>query len=161
MKNVTLVTLVLAASGAGVFGCKQAEHARPHAQAARRALAHATQADLAHDLDSADRDGTWEAVRTKWRGQHVTWTVTRHPALCAAPDACHVAAFPVERPARRGWLPGLELDPQEFAKLAAACGKADSCEVELEGTVHELVVSPEQPTSLSLGEVHVLRAHPT
>lgn len=75
--------------------------------AARPALAHASQDDLARELDDADRHGTWNTVRARWEGQHVHWKVTRYRALCRDAAACHVAAFPVQRPAQHGWMPAL------------------------------------------------------
>jgi hypothetical protein len=115
----------------------------------------ATAADLARELDEADRRGTWSDVKTRWLGRRVAWTVTRHRVLCGNADACHVAAFQVERPARRGWLPGLAFAPGAYAALEAAC-HGDPCEVAVAGTVSELVASPELPQSVKLSDVTVV-----
>lgn len=120
-------------------------------------LAHATQEDLARDLDDADRRGTWPEVRARWQGQRLHWTVTRQRSLCRSDDACHVAAFPITRPAKVGWMPKLQLAPGEWEKLDAACGKAEQCRVEIDGTLAELAVSAELPTSLKFSDVHVGR----
>ena len=145
-----------------VAGCHRDDHhavpAAAPAQAAPAKLEHATQADLARELDDADRRGTWSAVRHRWQGQDLEWTVTRHRLLCASADACNVAAFPVQRPAQRGWLPGLTFAPGEFAKLDAACGTAERCELVIDGTLGKLDVSAEMPTSLQLVNVRVVRA---
>jgi hypothetical protein len=122
------------------------------------ALAHASQADLARELDDADRLGTWSDVRHRWQGQAVEWTVTRHRLLCRSEAACHVAAFPVQRPAQRGWLPALSFAPGEYAKLDAACGQAERCEVVIGATVGKLDVSGELPTSVQLVNVRVEHA---
>lgn len=150
MRTLTSILIVLAA-------CKGRDHLPP-APATRPQLAHATQADLARELDDADRLGTWGDIRHRWQGQAIEWTVTRHRVLCASERACHVAAFPVQRPAQRGWLPGLAFAPGEFAKLDAACGAAERCELVIDGTVGKLDVSAEQPTSVQLVDVHVRRA---
>jgi len=126
--------------------------------AARPDLSKATQADLAREVDEAERRGTWREVRDRWIGQHLHWTVTRHKALCDAETACNVAPFPIQRPAHYGWMPGVKFAPGEFAKLTAACGNAAVCEVELDGTLGELVLSAEQPVSLQFKNVRVLRA---
>jgi hypothetical protein len=123
----------------------------------RPTLASGTQADLARELDDAERHGTWLEVRRRWQGQRLRWTVTRQRVLCATPTACNVAAFPIQRPAQQGWLPALALSPDEFAKLERGCGHAEQCEVELEGTL-DLVLSPELPTSLKFADVSILRA---
>jgi hypothetical protein len=119
-------------------------------------LTHATQQDLARELDAAERQGTWSQVRQRWQGQSLRWTVVRYHSLCAAGDACFVAPFAVERPAKHGWMPKLELAPAEYARLDRQCGAVEPCQVTFEGTLAELTASPEQPTSLRFANVHVL-----
>src|SRR5687767_10684206 len=62
----------------------------------------ATQLDLVRELDAVDiapdPDAAGEALGQRWRGKRLTWTVTRQPALCASPEACHVLPFPVPAP---------------------------------------------------------------
>ena len=157
MKNVTLVTLLVA----GVFGCKTAEHSEPRRGETRPVLAHGTQTDLARELDAAERTGTWEAIAARWRGRRLAWTVTLYPSLCASGSACHVAAFPVQRPATRGWLPGLEMRDSEYRKVEAGCAAAEQCKLLFEGTLRDLVVSPELPTSMTFSDVRVLSVTPT
>jgi hypothetical protein len=128
---------------------------------ARADLSHATQADLATEIDQADRRGTWREVRQRWEGQRVHWTVTRLRALCLSATSCNVAAFPVQRPAQQGWLPQLKFAPGEFEKLTASCGQADSCELEVEGTLTRLELSSELPTSVQFDHVRVLGARKT
>lgn len=91
----------------------------------------------------------------------MTWTVTRQRLLCQTPDACNVAAFPIQRPAQQGWLPALEMSASEFAKVEASCGAAEQCELVIEGTLSELALSPELPTNLRFADVHVIRAQKT
>ncbi len=118
----------------------------------------ATQADLARELDDADRRGTQAVVKQHWQGLSLHWTVTRQRQLCLTADACHVAAFPIERPAKHGWMPALAFAPGEFAKLETGCGQAPQCELEVEFKLAELNVSPELPTSMKFSDVHVVRA---
>jgi hypothetical protein len=115
----------------------------------------ATAADLARELDDADRRGTWMEVRQGWTGRRVRWTVTRHRVLCGSADACHVAAFPIERPARHGWLPSLQFAPGGYAALERACAGKDACEITIAGTVTEVVASPELPQAVKLSDVVV------
>jgi len=125
---------------------------------AREPLEHATQADLARELDTAERTGAWNDVRARWQGRELHWSVTRQRVLCRTADACHVAAFPIQRPAQHGWMPGLRFADGEFAKVESACGTAEQCELEIVGTLDELLASPELPTSLKLGDVKVVSA---
>lgn len=121
-------------------------------------LADATQQELAREIDEADHRGTWREVKQRWQGQRMTWTVTRHRLLCETPDACHVAAFPIQRPAQQGWLPALEMSPMEFAKVEASCGTAEQCELVVEGTLRDLALSPEMPTNVTFSDVKIVSA---
>lgn len=125
------------------------------------ALAHATQADLAHDLAEAERLSTWRDVQRRWQGQILRWTVTRQRALCSAADDCNVAAFPIQRPAKQGWMPLLSFAAGQFDALVAVCGSRDQCDVTIEGTLTRLDVSPELPTALQLSNVRVVSAPQT
>jgi hypothetical protein len=118
-------------------------------------LSHATQAELAVEIDQAERRGTWREVRKRWEGQRLHWTVTRHRVLCASAAACNVAPFPIQQQAQQGWLPALSFAPGEFAKLESVCGNAD-CEIEIEGTLKRLELSGELPTSLHFDQVRVI-----
>jgi hypothetical protein len=122
------------------------------------ALEHATQADLAHDIADAERLGTWREVQQRWQGQTLRWTVTRQRALCSSADDCNVAAFPIQRPAKQGWMPQLSFAAGQYDALARACGSQDQCEVTIEGTLSKLDVSPELPTALELSNVRVVAA---
>src|SRR5216110_2412932 len=110
---MTTRTLVLLAA---IAGCSRTDpRGAPVARdvAKRPVLTATTQADLAHELEQADRRGTWREVKDRWQGQDLQWTVTRQRALCQSPSACNVAPFPVQRPATVGWLPELELTASE------------------------------------------------
>lgn len=126
--------------------------------AVRPQLSDATQTDLAREIDQAERRGTWREVKQRWQGQRMTWTVTRQRLLCQTPTACNVAAFPIQRPAQHGWLPALELTAAEFAKVEASCGTAEQCELVIEGTLSELALSAELPTSVRFADVRVISA---
>ena len=152
--RITFVILAL-----GLVACRDDRRAAPRPVAVAPAvLVHATQTDLARELDDADRHGTWSEVRHRWEGQQLTWTVTRQRALCQSADACNVAPFPIMRPATHGWLPALRFAPGEFARLDAACGTAAQCEVTIQGTLSELSVSAELPTSIKLSGVKLVTA---
>lgn len=119
-------------------------------------LASATQADLARELDDADRRGTWTEVRRRWQGQVLRWTVTRQRALCLTAEACNVSAFPVRNAAPAGWLPTLSFAPGQFAALEARCGDREQCEITIEGKLEKLAVSGEMPTNLELTGVKLV-----
>jgi len=148
MTNRIAIVLVLASA------CSAQRESKPVAKTST-----ATQADLARELDEAERRGTQAQLRQHWQGLALHWTVTRQRLLCLSPDACHVAPFAIERPAKHGWMPALAFAPGEFEKVLAGCGAAEQCELEVEGKLAELNVSPEAPTSLKFSEVRVVRAH--
>jgi hypothetical protein len=152
---MTARTLLLILLAAGCHG--DAPKPAKRDVVARPDLSHATQADLATEIDQAERRGTWREVRQRWEGQQLHWTVTRHRALCMTASACNVAAFPVQRPAQHGWLPQLTFAPGEFEKLSA-CGDADNCELEVVGTLKTLDLSGELPTSVHFDGVRVVGA---
>jgi hypothetical protein len=156
MKRI-LPLLALAACGKGDDRTPPAPAATA---AARPALEHATQADLARELSDAERLGTWREVQHRWQGQRVQWTVTRQRLLCRSAADCNVAAFPIERPARQGWMPQLIFAPGQFDVMTALCGAAEQCEITIDGTLSQLDVSPELPTSVQLSNVRVIpRTH--
>jgi hypothetical protein len=150
-------TLILLAAACA---CACGKTDRAPAPAAPPPLAHATQADLARDLADADRLGTWGDVVHRWQGQTVRWTVTRQRLLCRSADDCNVAAFPIQRPAKQGWMPQLQFAPVQYEALAGLCGSQDQCEVTIEATLSKLDASPELPTSVQLSNVQILPPHP-
>lgn len=148
----TLLLLLLS-----IAACS-AEEKRPQlkAEPTLPRLESATQADLARELEDADRRGTWTEVRHRWQGQTLRWTVTRQRALCFTAEACNVAAFSVRNAAPAGWLPTLKFAPGQFAALQARCGDREQCEITIEGKLEKLAVSGEMPTNLELTGVKLV-----
>ena len=140
-----------------LVGCSAEDRrSAPPPQPPAPALAGGTQTDFARELEAAERNGTWIELRRRWQGQRLRWTVTRQRALCGSADACNVAAFPIQRPAKHGWMPELAFAPGQYDALAAHCG-ADPCEVTIEGTLAKLEASDELPTRLRFEGVAVIR----
>jgi len=128
----------------------------PPAPPARPApLAHASAGDLAREIADADRLGTWRDVEQRWQGQTVRWTVTRQRLLCRSADDCNVAAFPIQRPAKQGWMPQVQFAPGQYDVLTGLCGDQEQCSVTIEGTLSQLEVSPELPTRVQLSNVRI------
>ncbi|HEY5947322.1 MAG TPA: hypothetical protein VIV40_17580 [Kofleriaceae bacterium] len=157
---MTIRTWALVLVAVASIGCHADDPRKiaKRAVAARPDLSQAKPADLAIEIDQAERRGTWREVRQRWEGQQLHWVVTRQRALCVSATACNVAAFPVQRPATHGWLPQLRFAPGEFDKLSAGCGDAASCELEIEGTLTKLELSGELPTSVYFDHVRVVGA---
>lgn len=156
MKSRTAIVIFLL----GLCACRSRDTSVSPAStksAPKPVLAHATQMDLARELEDADRKGTWPDVRARWQGQRLHWTVTRQRSLCRSFDACHVAPFAISRPAKVGWLPALQLTASEYQKLERGCGDAEQCSVDFEGTLAVLDVSADLPTSLKFSDVRILR----
>ncbi len=141
-----------------IVGACKAEDRRPGApqDLTPPMLAHGTQQDLVKELDAADAHGSWAEVKRRWQGQTLRWTVMRPKALCRTEELCNVAAFPIQRPAKHGWLPQLVFAPGQYAALDAACGDKTECEVTIEGTLERLEVSGELPTSLKFANVKLV-----
>jgi hypothetical protein len=119
----------------------------------------ATQADLAREIDDAEHRGTQATIKQHWQGLALHWTVTRQRLLCLSADACHIAPFAIERPAKHGWLPALAFAPGEFQKVVSGCGAAEQCTLELDFRLDQLNVSAEAPTSMKFSDVRVVSAH--
>jgi hypothetical protein len=149
----------LAAALALATGCKSERPAPANESPVTTELNPATQVDLARDLDDADRLATWTEVKHHWQGQKMRWTVTRQKLLCGSPTTCNVSAFPILRPATRGWMPALTMTPDQYARIAAGCTDPQKCELTFEGTLSDLVVSPQVATHLMFSDVTVLAAH--
>ena len=126
------------------------------AKKAAPSLSAATQADLARELEAADKNGTWFEIKHRWQGQRLRWTVTRQRMLCSSAESCNVAAFPIMRPATHGWMPELKFAPGQYEALAAKCGTAEQCEVTVEGVLGKLEASDESPTRLRFDDVKVI-----
>src|SRR5262245_31087494 len=120
------ITTLIAAT-ALVSSCKDSaphDRATPAAAHAPTSSA-ATQLDLARELDAAETSGDpaqLAALRARWEGVRLRWTVMRQAALCATADACHVVPFAIPRPqavAGHGWLPTLGFAPGQFERIAS------------------------------------------
>src|SRR6476646_2020615 len=107
MTNRTLTLVVLASVLAACDRHGDLAPSAAHVGDVPPMLAHATQAHRAPELAEADRRGTWTDVKKRWQGQTLRWTVTRYSALCHDEGTCHIAPFPVQRPAKHGWMPAL------------------------------------------------------
>ena len=149
MNRILPLMIVFAACGKG-------DDRTPPPAPVRPALEHSTQRDLARELSDAERLGTWREVQHRWQGQTVRWTVTRQRLLCRSADDCNVAAFPIEQPAKQGWMPQLQFAPGQYDALSGLCGSQEQCEVTVEGTLRQLDVSPELPTNVQLSNVRIV-----
>ncbi len=138
--------------------CGDADHRTPPPAHQRPVLAHATQQDLAREVADAERLGPWRDVEERWSGQPLTWTVTRKPLLCHSREFCVVAAFPMQRPAKQGWMPKLAFAAGQYEALDKACPADRDCEVTIQGTLRGLTVSPDLPTNVELADVRVVKA---
>jgi len=141
-----------------VAGCGDNDHPTPAPTPHKPpVLEHATQQDLAHEVEDAERLGTWREVQSRWEGQTLTWTVTRKPILCHDRGFCVVAAFPMQRPAKQGWMPKLNFAVGQYEAMDRACGAERDCDVTIEGTLTSLTVSPDLPTNVELTNVRVVK----
>jgi len=154
MKRILSVIVVIAA-------CGEPDAPTPSAAApGHAALLHASQADLAREIAEADQRGTWRDIQHRWKGQLLRWAVTRRRLLCSSAEDCNVAAFPIERPAKQGWMPVLSFAPGQYDAVAAMCGSREPCDLTVEGTLGELDISPELPTKVQLSNVRIVRGTP-
>ena len=163
--SLALGLLVSCRGGASSDSPRPAAKATAATSAAAADPSAMTQTELGTELDaierSADPGGAIIALRDRWQGKRLTWTVDRQEVLCRTAAMCHVIPFPApiaKDAPRHGWLPALEFAPGQFDKLTAACGAATRCQVTFEGALSELNVDLELPTSLRFTDVHVVTA---
>ena len=141
--------------------------AAPAAKAPRTAPSDPrTQYDLARALTEVERSRDPEAVglgyqkiRSSWIGKRYRWRVRVIEPLCRSRDACNV--LPFDRAGRdrsmvHGWMPHLILDDAGFAAIQRACQGKPGCEIGIEGTLSQLTLDTENPTSLEFRDVRVL-----
>ena len=151
MRSALLLVILVAACG------DNDHHAPAPTTQTLPVLEHATQQDLAHEVEDAERLGTWREVQHRWEGQTLTWAVTRKPILCHDRSFCVVAAFPMQRPAKQGWMPKLNFAVGQYEAMDKACAADRDCEVTIEGTLTSLTVSPDMPTNVELTNVRVVK----
>ena len=149
MKRALVLCLVIA-------GCRADERPGEKADLTPPAFKNGTQLDLAREIDAANARRTWADVRHRWQGQWLRWTVIRQKSLCRSAESCNVAAFPIQRPAKVGWLPQLVFAPGQFAKLEETCGDREQCSITIEGLVERLEVSGDMPTNVKFGNVKIV-----
>lgn len=107
---------------------------------------------------SLSRAQSLETVAADWRGKRYRWQVGVSAPLCRRAEACNVLPFDYASQEGRivqGWLPRLSLAEADHADLLARCGPG-LCVATVEATLKTLVLSAEDPTSLSFSEVSVL-----
>lgn len=165
-----LAAAALAAS-AMIPGCQERSASRFDLAAAPAPLVAAgpgaelwagSQDELAIALDAVAAQvdpGASAALRQRWQGKRVRWSVTRVPALCGPTEPCHVQPFASARrteTSAHGWLPELRFAAGEREKLLVGCGDQPVCEVTVEARIDQLQVSDELPTSVRLSEVRVV-----
>ncbi len=124
-----------------------------------------TQRDLAGEIAEADRlrkderEMKYGEIRASWLGKRVRWTVDVLPALCRSPETCHALPFDrtgADRSIVQGWMPRLRLDGASFAALQAGCAGRARCPVTVDGTIEQMTLSADEPTSLTLGAVELV-----
>jgi hypothetical protein len=153
----TLLVLSVVVAGCSKSSSEQAPAAAPPAVAPVAKLDSTLQGALASDIAQVRQSGKWNELRQRWQGQHVTWDVTRYDRLCRSEARCNVAAFPIEKSAKQGWMPELSLSKDEYKKIEAACGTA-ACRLKIDGTIAEVRGSDAEPPSLRIAGVKVVSA---
>jgi hypothetical protein len=124
------------------------------------------QYQLARDIDAAlhasqqasQQDGAPTLARTvrAWVDKRISWELRYVPLLCQRPDECFMTPFDHNRFEKRlaqGWLPRLELDAATHADVARRCQGNARCVVRVEARIKTLVISPDDPTSITLDRV--------
>jgi hypothetical protein len=169
-RTMPSAALALAAVMALMSACRDASPDAGQGQARRSApppaLDSRNQYDLARAMTEAERSRDPEQValgyhkiRTSWTGKRYRWRVRIALPLCRRADACN--AIPFQRAGRdkavvHGWMPRLLLDDTGFAAIRRACTGKPSCDVDIEGTLSQLRLDTENPTSLEFRDVRVL-----
>ncbi len=103
-----------------------------------------------------------QKVRRDWLGKRYHWQVTVLPQLCSRAERCNVLPFDMlgeERKLVQGWMPRLDLDADNFAKLQRQCADKGRCEIAFAGTMSKLTLSTERFTAVGFRDVQVLDAN--
>ncbi|HKE16276.1 MAG TPA: hypothetical protein VKB80_15490 [Kofleriaceae bacterium] len=158
---------VTAACRDGAGSTERAASAAPaRATAAAASLDPRSQYDLARALAQAEasRDpgglaATYQKIRASWTGKRYHWRVRVLEPLCRSREECNV--LPFARAGRdkaivNGWMPHLVLDDTAFASIRRTCAGKPTCEIDMEGTLSQLSLDTEYPTSLEFSQVRVL-----
>ena len=168
-RAIALAALVstLAASAACTDSGDDSRSSRAAPSGAGRAsLDPRSQYDLARALaeveKSRDPDRValgYHEIRTSWTGKRYRWRVRVIEPLCRSRVACNV--LPFDRAGRdkaivHGWMPQLILDEASFAAIRRTCAGVPSCEIGVEGTLSQLTLDTENPTSLQFRDVNLL-----
>ena len=115
----------------------------------------------AHAADRDSRAARLDDVSRTWRGKRVRWELGLLGPLCPSASGCVALPFDqarLDEPSGQGWLPRLELAPEEHARIGAACEEQPLCVVAVEATVSRVRLSTELPTAVTLAEVRMLSA---
>ena len=100
-----------------------------------------------------------ETVRQSWLGSRLRWEVGYLPALCRDGGPCVALPFDHARYQPRlpqGWLPRLELRPEQREELARRCAAVSGqCVLAFEGTLDRFELGPDRATSLTFVDVEV------
>lgn len=162
MKRAVMVVLL-----SGLVACAKSDGNRtPGAGDGNRetGMEVGSQRELAREIAAAERlrrdeaEARYRAIRDRWLGARVVWTLDLLPALCRTAGACHALPFDrlgADRAIVQGWLPRLRLDPATFSALQARCAGHPRCPITVSATLAELTLSAEEPTSLTLADVVV------
>lgn len=107
---------------------------------------------------SLTRAQSLDQLAVRWEGKRYRWEVGVSAPLCRRADACNVLPFDYASQDVRivqGWLPRLALSESSHADLLERCGPG-LCVATVEATLETLVLSADDPTSLSFSDVSVL-----
>ncbi len=161
-----LVSTLAATAACTDSGDPEPRRAAPARAARTASLDSRSQYDLAAALTEVERSRDpdqvalgYEKIRASWTGKRYRWRVRVIEPLCRSRDACNV--LPFDRAGRdkaivHGWMPQLLLDDTSFAAIGRSCSGKPSCEIGIEGTLSELTLDTENPTSLQFRDVRVL-----
>ena len=166
-----VVALLCACEHAGPAGSEKT--AKEIAAPIERTDQYALLADIrdARAVDRSERDLRYAEVTRAWRGRRVRWDVGVLEPLCARPDACVVLPFDNARLDERsgqGWLPRIELDAEEHARIRDACAqRAESrgsarpqgaCVITVEASVKGVRLTSELPVAVTLEAARMISA---
>lgn len=163
------VAAVIAGAAAGI-GCRDNDAASmtpptPDTAEPTTRIDSRSQHDLARAIELADSSEepqlAYDQLRKDWLEHRMRWTVYRIAPLCRSADSCNV--LPFDRTGRdakvvQGWMPRLELGDDDLRAIESRCGDQPRCEIQFEGTVSQLVLSVDQPTSLTFSNVDIVGA---
>lgn len=153
-----LIALVIVGCGTSVPASSEKQQ-KPEPEMGGDQYALLADIRAAEEAEPDTRPERFDDVMRAWRGRRVRWEVAVLAPLCARSEACVALPFDharLEDGSGQGWLPRLDLDAAEHARIRRACEGRTTCVIGIDASVSHVRLSTELPTAVTLGGVRLV-----